>query len=229
MSAELLKLGTLPAVWATAVGTVAAGGILGAAVASHPGVTEISEALAPTVGFLQVGTILLGILAVASEYSGRQIATTLVAVPRRPVLLAGKAAAGLLATTATAILTVATAALAAGIVLARRGVAVSPDGGRLAGMVAYLALIGLFALCATVLLRGLVASLVVLESLVLIVSPLLTTITEHARWLPDRAGSRLYLPPAADAWDWQTGGAVLLAWVITAATLSAVVFHARDA
>ncbi|MBK7821248.1 MAG: hypothetical protein IPJ61_09250 [Tessaracoccus sp.] len=176
-----------------------------------------------------MGTILLGVLAVASEYSGRQIATTLVAVPQRPVLLAGKAGAALLATTVTATLTVAAAALSAGVVFARRGVAVSPDGGRLAGMVAYLALIGLFALCTTVLLRGLVASLVVLESLVLIVSPLLATITEHARWLPDRAGALLYLPPGADGSAWHTGVLVLVAWILAVGAAGAVTFVVRDA
>ena len=229
VAAEAVKLRGLPAIWATAGGTVAAGAVLGAATASHPGAAEVADVLGATVPFLQVGAILLGVLAVATEYSGRQIAVTLVAMPRRLPLLCGKAAAGLLLVSATAGLTVAAAGGAAWAVLARRGEAPEADWWRLAGMVAYLSLIGLLALAATVLLRSLVASLVVMEALVLIVSPLLATATEHARWLPDRAGARLYLPAVEGAWGWEAGGAVLAGWIVVAAAAGAVAFLARDA
>ncbi len=229
VAAEVVKLHGLPAIWATAGVTVAAGAVLGAAAASHPGAAEVADVLAATVPFLQVGTILLGVLAVATEYSGRQIAVTLVAMPRRLPLLCGKAAAGLLVAVATAALTVTAAGAAAWMVFARRGLTPEADWWRLGGMVAYLALIVLLAQAVTVLLRSLVASLVVMEALVLIVSPLLATATEHARWLPDRAGARLYLPAMADAWTWQVGGAVLVGWIAAATAVGAAAFLARDA
>lgn len=210
-AAELTKMWGLPAVLATALGTVVAGAVLGAAG------TQV-------VPLLQVGPILLGVLAVATEYAGRQIATTLLATPNRFRLLAGKTIAYLVTATVTSAAALAAARLARTV----------RDAGQvpawpIAGAVVHLVLIGLLALGLAVLLRSLIAPLVGLLALVLIVSPLVAGWTGHARWLPDRAGRLLYLPDADPLLTPVTGTIVLLTWIGLAAAAAGSTFRVRDA
>jgi hypothetical protein len=201
--AELIKLGGLPAVVAVALGTVVAIGAAGR------GVTQ-------AVPLLQAGPILLGVLAVSTEYAGRQIATTLTATPDRLRLLAAKAVAYLITASAT---------IGAGLAAAWLTRSARPT----AGAAVYLALIGLLALLLTTLLRSLIPPLAGLLTLVLIVSPLLAGHTEHARWLPDRAGRLLYLPDADPLLTPVTGAVVLLTWIGLAAAVALWTFRSRDA
>ena len=210
-AAELVKLWGLPAVPATALGTVVAGAVLGAAG------TQV-------VPLLQVGPILLGILAAATEYAGRQIATTLIVTPNRLRLLAGKTVAYLVTATATSGAAL-TAARLARTVRDAGPAAAWP----IAGAAVYLVLIGLLALGLAVLLRSLIAPLAGLLALVLIVSPVLAGWTGHARWLPDRAGQLLYLPDADPLLTPVTGTVVLLTWIALAAGAAQRTFRARDA
>ena len=154
-AAELIKLRGLPAVVAVALGTVVAFGAAGR------GVTQV-------VPLLQAGPILLGVLAVATEYAGRQIATTLTATPNRLRLLAAKTVAYLIAATATVGAGLA-AAWATRLAGSERAVAGWP----MAGAAVYLVLIGLLALGLAAVLRSLIPPLAGLLTLVLIVSPLL--------------------------------------------------------
>ena len=89
--------------------------------------------------------------------------------------------------------------------------------------------IGLLALALTVLLRSLIPPLVAMLALVLIVSPLVAGSTEHARWLPDRAGSLLYLPESDTVLTAGTGVFVMLAWTTAVAIAAASTFLSRDA
>ncbi|GAA0561424.1 hypothetical protein GCM10010172_50760 [Paractinoplanes ferrugineus] len=205
-TAELIKLRGLPAALAAMLATVVAGALFAAADPAGP---------AQAVPFLQIGPIVLGVLVVAAEYSGRQIATTLIAMPRRLVLLAGKAGAYLIAATATSVITIG------GWLVPGR------PAGRwtVIGAAAYLVLMGLLALGLTVLLRSLVLPLAGLLTLVLVVSPLLAGYTEHARWLPDQAGRALSQPHG----DFTTGAAILLAWTASVAAAGTVAFLSRDA
>lgn len=232
IAAELIKLRGLPAILATAIGTVAAGAALAAALAaSAPSNVGAAQVTAQVVPFVQVGLILLGVLTVASEYAGRQIATTLIATPDRPVLLAAKTIAYLVVSVVTSSATVGAGLAAGSITLTARGIHPPQDldGWRVLGAVTYLVLLGVLTLALATLLRSLVPPLVTMLALVLIISPLLSGHTEHARWLPDHAGSLLYLPRADTVFTPATGALVLLAWIIAAALGATLAFDRRDA
>lgn len=239
VAAELSKLRTLPAVALTVGGTVATAIVLAAALAAGDAPGGPVDIVLRTVPFLQVGLVVLGVVAVSSEYAGRQIRTTLTAVPARGTALAGKAIACLAAALVTSAAAVAAAVGAAWWVVDEPAAAVArgvstASGGALepwwpvVGAVAYLALIGLLAHVVAVLLRSLVPPLVAVLGVVLVVSPLLTGFTEHARWLPDRAGSLLYLPADDALLTPGTGALVLAAWIVTLGTAAAGTFLARD-
>ncbi|HRL48231.1 MAG TPA: hypothetical protein PLA49_02510 [Propioniciclava sp.] len=232
-AAELIKLWSLPAVVATSLGTIVASVTLAAALAmsAPPESNDVSLITAQAIVFLQIGPILLGVLAASTEYEGRQIVTTLTATPNRSLLLAGKAIAYL-----GVVVTVSVAAVSAGaatvwIVLDAHGTAPARpvDLGPLTGAAIYLVLIGLLALAAAVLMRSLIGPLVTMLALVLIVSPLLAGYTEHARVLPDRAGRLLYLPDSDPGLTPGTGALILLAWIAATALAAVVAFTRRDA
>ncbi|GIF20061.1 hypothetical protein BJ973_002033 [Actinoplanes tereljensis] len=225
IAAEIVKLRGLPAAVATMLGTVAAGGVLAAVVTAS---TEGADILPVTIPFLQIGPILLGVLAVSTEYTGHQIRTTLIATPNRLVVLAAKSVAYLAASMITSV-----AALGAALASAR----VTPAGHHPptrigwppAGATAYLVLIGFLGFAVTVLARSLVPPLVAMLTLVLIASPLLAGFTEHSRWLPDRAGRLLYQPGADAVLAPGTGALTLLAWITAVAVLAIATFRTRDA
>jgi ABC-2 type transport system permease protein len=227
-AAELLKLRSLPAAVATAAGTVVIGAILAAALASSAPATPSAastsaapDAVIQAVPFLQIGPIVIGVLTVASEYAGRQIVTTLAATPDRLRLLAAKTVAYLVAATIISVATIGGGLAAAWLVIPVRAVAVWP----MAGAAVYLVVIGLLSLGLAAVLRSLVPPLVIMLALLLIVSPLLAGYTEHARWLPDRAGSLLYRPDA----DAMIGAVVLVAWIAVTASAAIATFLRRDA
>ncbi len=215
IAAELIKLRTLPAAWITSLVTVAVAVLVTAASAS--------DAVLSSVPFLQVGTIVLGVVGVAAEYGGHELRTTLTAVPNRVISLAGKAVALLIATTMTSV-----AALLAAVSTAWALQPVRTSLWWVAGAAAYLVLVGLLAGAVTVVLRSLVPALTVLLVGLVIASPLLSTVTDQARWLPDQAGRTLYssesvpFGPAA-------GTAVLLAWVLCSGTAACLAYCSRDA
>ena len=237
IAAELDKLRTLPAAVLAALGTTVVGVALAVALtaAAHGTAvpaTEVSitDTMVRAVPFVQTGLILLGVLPVAHELAGSQLRTTLAAVPRRGLLLAGKTVATLVATAVTAAATVGGLLGAATVTAYLTGAPVAPggvDAGPVLGAVAYLVLVGLFSHAITLLVRGLVPALVGTLSLVLIVSPLLATLTEHARWLPDRAAAQLYAP-ADDVLTGTTGTLVTLAWIAVVGAGAAVRFVRRD-
>lgn len=229
LASELLKLATLPEALATSLGTVAVSAGMAAlmAGADHAPADAASTVL-PLVVFLQIGTVLLGVLATAGEYTGGQIRTTLTATPGRGRLLAAKTAACLLASALTG-----AAAVAAG----SAGAWAVGDGSllgdvspwRLAGAAAYLALLGLLAHLLTVVARSPLPPLVAVLGLVLVASPLLGALTEHARWFPDRAGQLLYLPEADTVLSPGTGALILCGWLLVTGGIAALTFSQRDA
>ncbi|MFC3999187.1 ABC transporter permease [Nocardiopsis sediminis] len=231
VAAELIKLRGLPAVPAAAAGTVGAGAALTAALAASAPRTDAVQVMAETVPFVQVGPILIGVLAVAAEYDGRQIATSLATTPNRPLLLASKAIASLVVIAATGAATVGAGLAAAWLTSAARGVDPPQigDGWPAVGAAGHLVLIGLLALAVAALLRSLIPPLTTMLALVLVASPLLSGYTEHARWLPDRAGSALYLPGADTVLTPATGALVLAGWVAATALAAVTAFVGRDA
>src|SRR5659263_167129 len=235
VSSEITKLRTLPLAVLAAVGTVLIGAVITAALAANAvdqGAPAGATAVLQAVPFAQVGIILLGILPAAHEHAGSQFRTTLVAVPNRGLLATGKTLAALIALTVTAALTVgvslATAAIAhhlSSVPLPARGA----EPWALAGAAVYLSLIGMLAHVVALLVRHLVPALVTMLALVLVVPPLLAGVTEHARWLPDRAGSLLYLPGADTALTPGTGALVLVGWVLVIGAAAVAAFITRDA
>ncbi len=234
VAAELSKLRSLPAARWALLGTIAASlGLATAVAASAPAAgVDAMRIVASIMPFLQVGPILLGVLAASSEYAGRQISTSLIVMPVRIRLLAAKAAAFLAVAAAMSSVAVGAGAAAAWAVFEARGDGVADDGARglalppLAGAVLYLLLMGLLALAAAVLLRSFVPPFAAVLVLVLVVSPLAAAATEHARWLPDRAGAALYDPAAPNPW---AGLAALLAWVVATGAIAIAAFRRRDA
>lgn len=233
--AELSKLRTLPVAVLTAVCTVAVGTLVAAALTAElidQGMPPSAAAVTiQTVPYLQAGLILLGVLPMAHEHAGGQLRTSLAAVPHRGLLLAGKSAAALLGLSLAASATVG--GVAATVVLTRHLLDAAPAGSAAApwpmvGAGAYLVLVGLLAHAVALLVRQLIPALVATLSLVLIVSPLLATLTEHARWLPDRAAGQLYDPTDAVLTE-TTGALVMLVWIALIGGTAAVLFARRDA
>ncbi|WP_460942362.1 hypothetical protein [Okibacterium endophyticum] len=236
LAAELSKLRTLPVAVLAAVGTVLVGALIAVALAANAAERDVPASAAAValeaVPFAQAGIILLGILPAAHEYPGGQIRTSLAAVPNRALLAGGKAIAALLAVTATAVATVGASLVAA--MATQHLLHVSSDTGgwqpwTLAGAAVYLALIGMLTHAVAVLVRHLVPALVGMLAALLIVPPILGAVTEHARWLPDRAGGLLYLPDTDTVLTPWTGTLVLLAWIIVTAAAGIAAFVVRDA
>lgn len=226
---ELVKIATLPAARAAVLGTVAvsAGSAALMAGAEHAPADAATTVLQLVV-FLQVGTVLLGVLTTAGEYASGQIRTTLTAAPRRGRLLLAKTAACLLVSALTGAATVI-AGLAGAWAVADGSLLGEVSPWQLAGAGAYLALLGLLAHLLTVVTRSPLPPLVTVLGLVLIASPLLGGLTEHARWLPDRAGRLLYLPEADTVLSTWTGALVLCGWLLVTGSVAVLAFTRRDA
>lgn len=235
VSAELSKLRTVPISGVAAAGTVIVGAAIAAALAASAAgqgaAAPAADAVLQAVPFAQAGIILLGILPAALEHQGGQFRTTLTAVPNRGLLLAGKSIGALIAVAVTAVLSVgvalAAAVLAQGLVDAPSHPA-DQSSWTLIGAAVYLALIGMLAHAVALLLRQLVPALVTMLVLILVVPFLLGGITEHVRWLPDRAGSLLYVPDADAVLMPVTGALVLVAWIAATGAAATVAFLVRD-
>lgn len=228
--AELVKFQGLPAIVATELATLGSSIALAAAVAGSSAGTGLAGVVQRSVAPLQFGPILIGILAAACEYQGRQIHTSLIATPNRLLLLTGKILAYLIAATVTS-----AAAIAAGLTTAwvtlharHRHSHGHLDARPVAGCLSYLVLIGLLSLAVTLLLRSLTASLATMLTLTLVASPLLAATTPQARWLPDRAGSTIYLTNTHTPLTAAEGALVLLAWIVVTTASATVAFSRRD-
>ncbi|WP_052423341.1 ABC transporter permease [Nonomuraea candida] len=233
VSAELVKLRTLPAALITIVTTVLGAALLAVVLAAGRerlgGSPSAVEAALGVVEYAQFGFVLLGILAAASEYGGGQIRTTLAAVPGRGLLMAGKAIACTVTMSLTALLTIGVCLLAA-----RLTPGMSWSGGHAggpAGAWAYLTLIGLLGHAVAALLRDLIAALVTMLALVLVVPPVLAGLTTSAGYLPSLAGMRMYAlgPAPQDGLTPVQGAAVLTGWLVLALAAALVSFLRRDA
>ncbi|WP_030455354.1 ABC transporter permease [Herbidospora cretacea] len=227
--AELAKLGTLPSVWlAGALALVVPTGIA-LLNSGRPGPDRGYQELA----FGVMGVIVLGVVAVSSEYltegadagGGRQLTTSLTAVPSRVRFLAAKAAAVALVAVALA---VAATAATMGVV------PTTLDAGRVAGVVCYWTYTALLAFAITVLLRhGIVPLTVLLVNTSLVsVTFLLTKVTPLANYFPDMAGVRMFVGKVANdgvVITPLTGLLVMSAWVAGLLVLAGAVFVRRDA
>lgn len=231
ITAELIKLRGLPVVLATIIGTIAAAVALAAAIAASGTTTSPAQAVTQSITFTQVGLILIGVLTIGTDYTGNTMRTALMTTPNRCTFLAGKCIAYLIAASITSAAAIAAGLLTATITLVNRDPCngTVTDTWRTIGGGVYLVLIGLLGLALTLLLRSQTAPLVTMLSLVLIVSPFLSTLTGFARYLPDRAGSLLYNPEATTVLTPGTGMLVLLAWIAAIGAGAVTEFRNRDA
>jgi hypothetical protein len=149
--AEVLKLVTLPACGVA----VLAAWIVAAGLAAVP--------QADPIGYAQAGFVVLGVLAVTSEYSGGQVRTSLISVPRRVELMTAKVLA----------LTSASAPAAAVSVLVSRLVRPAATGPGVASGIAYLTLVALLAAAVAALTRRTLPALTLLLVWFFIAVPLL--------------------------------------------------------
>ncbi|GIJ25206.1 hypothetical protein Vqi01_03680 [Micromonospora qiuiae] len=230
VTAELVKLGGLPAVVATALGTVGVAVVMTGALAASPvGADQPAAILFQAVPYLQAGMILLGVLTVGTEYTGDQIRTALICVPDRWSVLTGKLVAYLTWAAGTAVATVLAGLLTADVALAGRGGPTADAWWPVVGASAYLVLIGLLAQLLAVLTRALLPALVGMLCLVFVLTPVLRGVTGHARYLPDVAGGLLYRPGSDDVLTPATGLVVLLGWLLAVGTVAVTAFLHRDA
>lgn len=181
-----------------------------------------------------VGAIILGVVAVSSEYTtegenaggGRQITTSLTVVPSRRRLLITKLAA--MITVVAALATVSSAVTLT--IVEALGVS---DFGRLPGVVLYWVLTALLASGLTLVTRNgiLPLTVLILNTSVVTVTYLLTKLTPMAAFFPDLAGFRMFierveLPVRLSP---VTGGLVMTAWVAALLAAGFLVFRGRDA
>ncbi len=257
IAAELRKTVTLPAslaaVAGAALGSLAITGLnaFGVREAIKNGqpdtvaYTSPAEAAFAAVPLGTVGAVILGVVAMSSEYSpnssdaggGRQVTTTLIATPRRLRLLTAKACSVTLLMFAIAAATIpaclAVAHLVVGDATASHDL---PEViARALGAALYWALTALIALAITALTRSGVIPLLVLvtNSSLVSVSLLLTNLTPLAYYLPDIAGTPLFaretFSAVDDALDPLTGGLVMTAWTLGLLGVAAASFTRRDA
>ncbi|HUR05733.1 MAG TPA: ABC transporter permease [Nonomuraea sp.] len=243
-AAELIKLRTLPGALLAIAATALAAVLLAAAFtatavsaeSANGAAIAVIDVVRPSIGYLQIGFMVLGILTAATEYSPGQIRTTLTSVPNRWLLFAGKTIAYLTVGTLAAAITVAagiaTAFLALGEERASWGGATTAENVRvLLAAAAYLLTVGLFAYAVALLTRTLIATLVAMLALALIISPYLSAVSTLARYLPDAAGKRMFSNgPLTDGHLTPVqGAAVLAAWLVTALAGAALALRKRDA
>jgi ABC-2 type transport system permease protein len=208
------------------------------------GFTSAAEAALSAVPLGTAGAMVLGVVAISSEYTanstdaggGRQISTTLMAAPRRWTLLAAKAVVVVALVVLAALVSLSISLVAAVAII---GDAAQPNAdepiGRFVGAGLYWALAALMALAITVLARSGIVPLIVLitNGTVVSVSFLLWKVTPLARYLPDLAGTRLFAGESFTAVDDAlppiTGGLVMTAWAVALLLLAGVVLNRRDA
>lgn len=253
--AELSKLFSLPGIWLSfligaffpalmtaLVITQEKEGILAG---TYTGLSEIGYM---GLGYGVQGVIILGVLAVSSEYliessesgGGRQITTSLTAVSSRLHFLLAKAGAVTVISILLCIVAMMAIVPTTQFILGENAPAL--EWTRLIGAVCYWTLTALLALGITLLTKNGIIPLVVLmiNSSVVSLSVLLSKITKLALYLPDRAGlemfmftsDKLNIPSTGSFFDRYhtpyTGGFIMFAWVAVIFIVAAIGFHRRD-
>lgn len=254
-NAELSKLFSLPGIWlAFLIGAFAP-----AVIAAFDSIVEKEDIIAGVstrlseigysgLGFGVQGVIILGVLAVSSEYltessesgGGRQITTSLAVVSSRLHFLLAKAGAVTVISILLCMVAMMTTASAMHLILGEYAPAFEVS--RLIGVVCYWTFNALLAFGITVLTKNGMIPLAVLmiNSSVVSFSVLLSKITKLAFYLPDRAGLEMFMftsdkfhtPSTVSLFDRFhtpfTGGLVMFAWVAVFFIIAAIVFHRRD-
>lgn len=254
LHAELSKLLSLPGIWlAFLIGAFAPAVIaaLDSTAQKEEIISGVSTRLSE-VGYIGLalgvqGVIILGVLAVSSEFStessesggGRQITTSLTVVPSRLHFLLAKAGAVTVTSILMCIVAIMTTMSATHLILGEYAPAF--EWSRLIGAVFYWIFTALLGLGITVLTKNGVIPLAVLiiNSSVVSFGVLLSKVTKLAFYIPDRAGTEMFLftndrhTPITGSFFERfhtpfTGGLIMFAWVAVIFIAAAIVFHRRD-
>lgn len=240
LAAELDKLVTLPWIWLTLMGTFILNLVLAAAFTSASlqggaGTQSILDIGLASMGYLQAGFIILGILATCSEYTGGQIRTTLTTIPWRGFQLATKHLALAIITIPAAFIIAASGVLYTFIRM--RDIAVGIEIGTmietLTGATGYLTLTTLLSAAIGSLLRRTTPAVVVLLGYYFIVSPLTRDyLPSIKKYFPDTAGYYMYMPHSSEEINVLTpmqGAGISMLWTLMFITAAIVFYRRRDA
>lgn len=254
---ELRKTATLPGAWAgmavAVLGSVAltilnAVTVRGAVTSGQPERVADTSPFETAFAMMPLGTVgavVIGVVTMSSEYTaastdtsgGRQITTTLTAIPGRLRLLTAKALSVIALVTAIAIVAVPLSVLVARVIIGDAGtetVSIDHAVRRWAGGALYWTLTGLIAFAITVLARSGIIPLIILiaNSSVVSFSLLLTNLTPAAHWLPDMAGRNLFGFPedsvVPGGLEPIPGSIVMACWTIALLIVAGIVFRRRD-
>lgn len=242
-NAELSKLFSLPSIWlAFLIGAFAP-----AVIAALDSTAQKEEIIAGVstrlseVGYIGFGlgvqgVIILGVLAVSSEYmtessesgGGQQITSSLTVVPSRLHFLLAKAGAVTVISILLCMVAMMTTASATHLILGEYAPVF--EASRLIGAVCYWIFTALLALGITVLTKNGIIPLAVLiiNSSVVSFSVLLSKVTKLALYLPDRAGFDMFMFTSDRFHTPFTGGLVMFDWVAVLFIVAVIVFHKRD-
>ncbi|CAH1057369.1 ABC transporter permease [Paenibacillus pseudetheri] len=243
LGAELDKLVTLPLIGLTLMGTFILNLVLAAAFTSAglqgaSGTQNILNIGLASMGYLQAGFIILGIIATCSEYTGGQIRTTLTTIPWRGFQLSTKHLALVIITVPVAFIIAASGVLYTFIMMKDTAVVIEIDTmiTTLVGATGYLTLTTLLSAAIGALLRRTTPALVVLFGYYFIVSPLtrvfLPGIKNYLNYFPGTAGSYMYMPSSSDEINVLTpmqGTGISMLWTLVFITVAIVFYCKRDA
>ncbi|ACX65480.1 MULTISPECIES: ABC transporter permease [Bacillales] len=240
LRAELDKLATLPLIWLTLMGTFILNLGLAAAFTSIGlqgaiGTQKILNIGFASMGYLQAGFIILGILATCSEYIGGQIRTTLAAIPCRGIQLSMKHLALAIITVPAAFIIAASGVLYTYMMMKDTAAVIDIDTmvEALAGATGYLTLTTLLSAAIGALLRRTTPALVVLLGYYFVVSPLSRDFLPSIKmYFPDTAGYYMYMPPSSDEINVLSpmqGTGISMIWTLIFITAAIVFYRKRDA
>ncbi|MFG3323423.1 ABC transporter permease [Streptomyces sp. NPDC048171] len=187
----------------------------------------------------QLAVCVLGVMAIASEYSTGMIRASLLAVPRRVHVLAAKGAVfGLLVLVVGEVTAFGSFFIGAPILEGKAPVAIGDPGALRAvvGCGLYLALLGLFALAVGAIIRHTAASITAVVGFVLVLTPMAGllpgSVGEHVyAYLPTEAGFMITQQHerAGDLLGPWQGLGVLALWTAALLAVAAVLLRRRDA
>ncbi|GGF80659.1 hypothetical protein GCM10010912_27260 [Paenibacillus albidus] len=243
LGAELGKLVTLPLIWLALMWTFILNLVLAAAFTSvglqgAAGTQSVLNIGLASMGYLQAGFIILGILATCSEYTGGQIRTTLTTIPWRGFQLSTKHLALAIITIPAAFIIATSGVLYTFFMMRDTAVVNEIDTmiQTLVGATGYLTLTTLLSAAIGALLRRTTPALVVLLGYYFIVSPLtrvfLPSIKNYLNYFPDTAGYYMYMPPSSDEINVLTpmqGTGFSMLWTLIFITVAIVFYRKRDA
>ncbi|GAA3205273.1 ABC transporter permease [Streptomyces sp. XM83C] len=187
----------------------------------------------------QLAVCVLGVMAIASEYSTGMIRASLLAVPRRVPVLAAKGAVFALLVLAVGEVTAFGSFFLGAPILDSKAPVSLGDPGVLRAVVGcglYLALLGLFALAVGAIIRHTAAGITVVVGFVLVITPMAGllpgSVGEHIHaWLPTQAGFMITQQHsrAGDLLGPWEGLGVLALWTGVLLAVAAVQMRRRDA